>query len=431
MAGTERAPADLFVVGANHRSSSAMLRDRLFVEDAALPDFYDSLRASGIEQAVVLSTCDRVEIQGAHAEPERAAKAVLAALAERAGLTAEAIMGEAYIHRGEEAVRQIFAVAASLDSMMIGESQVLGQVKAGHRLAQAAGMTGPELEAALQAAYAAAKRIRTETTIGERPVSIAAAAIQLARDLHGDLSRRSALLLGVGDMGEDLAERLLDAGLARLVVAHPSEARAEALARRLESHVHPFETFAVALSNVDIVVAALGTGRTIVTHEMLAQALRQRRRRPIFVIDVAIPSDVDPAVNRLDDAFLYDLDELESVALAGRADREAAAAEAWRILDQDLAAFLGGQVARQANEAIVALRRRFEVLRHEVLASAPDNAEEATRRLINRLLHDPSEALRALATDDPGARAGADRLLKRLFQLGVTEDRSEDEENEA
>ena len=427
MAGPVETVADLFVVGANHRSSPVALRDRLFVEDPALPALFDALKAAGVDQAVVLSTCDRVEVQGAHADPPTAAAVVAGVLAERAGTTADVVADSFYAHSGEDAVRHIFAVAAALDSMMIGETQVLGQVRAGHRLSQAAGLTGPELEAALQAAYGAAKRVRTETAIGERPVSIAAAAVQLSRDVHGDLDRCAALLLGAGEMGETLAQRLLDAGLSRLVVAHPTTSRAEAMARRLECHHHPFEQFAAALPAADIVITALGDGRVLVTSEMMTQALKQRRRRPMFLIDAAIPADIDPAVDRLENLFRYDLDDLEGAAMAGRADREAAARAAWEILDAEVAAFLDRRRSRRAAPALVALRRHFEAARDEVREAGGDDPAEATRRLVNRLLHDPSEALRGIAGRD-GESAAAERLLTRLF--GLDEGGGKEEENE-
>jgi len=186
------------VVGANHRSSSLMIRDRLFVEDAAVPDFLDRLRQRGLSQALVLSTCDRFEVQAFARGGEDTAQRILEAMAEHGHVTAEDLRGQTYVLWDEDAVRHIFRVTASLDSMMIGEPQVLGQVKASHRLSRNAGMVGGELDALLRAAYGAAKRVRTETAIGERPVSIAAVATQLAHDLHGDLSQCSALLVGAG-----------------------------------------------------------------------------------------------------------------------------------------------------------------------------------------------------------------------------------------
>ncbi len=200
------------VVGANHRSSAATTRDRLFVEPERIPALLEKLREDGMTQAVLLSTCARVEVQGAHHDPAAAARAVRRLFSEISGLGEAEIDAETYALDGADAVRHMFAVAAALDSPVVGEPQVTGQVKEGHALARAAGMTGPEMESALQAAYSAAKRVRTETAIGAGPVSIAAAAVQLARDVHGDLDRCRGLWIVGGDMGELIAEHVIAGG---------------------------------------------------------------------------------------------------------------------------------------------------------------------------------------------------------------------------
>ncbi len=414
------APAPYVVVGATHKSSTATLRDRIFVEDAAAPGLLRDVRAGGLEQAILLSTCDRVEFHGIAADPAAAARAVAAALARHAGLDPAALDPELGLRTGEAALRHIFAVAASLESAVIGEPQVLGQVKAAHRLARDVGSVGSELEAALQAAYGAAKRVRRETAIAEGPVSIAATAIELARKVHGELGPLVALLIGTGDMGVMMAEELLRAGLKNITVAAPGAARAETLARQLGGHHADFGTLAATLTMADVVISCAGRGRYLLTGEMVEQALRRRRRRPIYLIDAAIPSDIEPAVNRIDDAYLYDLADLERAALAGQAGRARAAAAAWLILEEELAAFSQDRAERQAVPALVSLRRHFEAQRERVLAEAgATDAAAATRLLVNRLLHDPSEALRALAAeeDGEGRRARAEQLLSRLFRL--------------
>ncbi len=431
MGGGAHAPAQYVVVGANHRSSSVELRDRLFVEDAAAPAVLGRLREEGLRQALVLSTCDRVEVQGVAEEPELVHAAVARVLAERAGLEQSVLERQLYLHTDEAALRHIFAVAASLDSAVVGEPQVLGQLKAAHRAARDAGTIGSELEAALQAAYAAAKRVRNETRIAEGPVSIVATAVELAREVHGDLGSLGGLLIGTGDMGQLMAEELLRAGLARITVAAPQAARAEALARQLDGHYTDFATLAVALVEADVVIACAGTGRYLVTGEMMEQALRRRRRRPVYLIDLGVPSDIEPAVNRIDDAYLYDLGDLEGAALAGQASRVAAAAEAWHILDEALALFARARAERGAVPTLVALRRHFEQVREQVLAEIGEgNAAEATRLLVNRMLHEPSEALRAIAAEEgsSASRALAERLIRRLFRLARDEGDASDEE---
>jgi glutamyl-tRNA reductase len=404
------------IVGANHRSASLSLRDHLFVDDAGASAFLTDLKARGLHEAMVLSTCDRVEIWASHPDPDAVSASVGEALTVRAGLTPTALSGQLYRHAGAEAVRHGFSVAASLDSLVIGEPHVMGQVKTAHRLARDSGTCGPELETVLQAAFSAAKRIRTETHIGEGPVSIAAAAVQMARDLHGDLGKCSGLVVGAGDMGELVAESMLAAGLARVAVTAPRASRAEALAQTLNGHVLAFEDLKEALAGADVVVASVGTRHVAVTAEMMTQALRRRRRKPVFLVDAGIPGDIEPAVNRVDGAFLYDLSDLERVALEGRATREQAARAAWAILEEEVSHFLKGRAERVAVPAIVSLRHRFEETREAVLAEAHGDAEQATRLLVNRLLHAPSEVMKSVAAEGAEWQA-MEKTLRKLFRL--------------
>ena len=423
MAESFPSPKRLLVVGVNHRTGSLALRDRLFVEDAMMADFTARLRASGIDEAVVLSTCDRIEVQAACPEREAGTKAVAEVLASHAGVDGKELAGALYVHWDRDAVRHLFSVTASLDSQVVGEPQVFGQVKAGYQLARDAGMTGAVLEPLFQAAFAAGKRVRTETGIGERPVSIAAAAVELARDLHGDLGRCGGLLIGAGEMGELIARDLVAGGLRDLTAIHPLETRARSVARTLDCHVGVFAEMSRLMAEADIVVAALGRRDYAVSADMVTAALRQRRRKPVFLLDSAVPGDVEPAVNRLDGAFLYDLGDLERVALEGRANREAESRKAWEIVDAEVAAYLHGRAERAAVPALSRLRGHFEDVRLQALQDADGDAERATRLLINRLLHGPSRAMRAIAARAApvdGNASGfedAERTLNRLFGL--------------
>jgi glutamyl-tRNA reductase len=426
--------ASYLVIGASHRTCSGVIRDRLATDDAEVPGVLERLRAVGVTQAVWLSTCDRVEVQAVHPRPNEAALAIAAVMAERVGMATADFSDQLYTRSGPEAIRHLFAVACSLDSQIIGEPHILGQLKAAHRGAATLGLTGPELEAALQAAYAAAKRVRSETPIAEGATSLAAAAIQVARDLHGDLKRCSALLVGLGDMGTLVLDGLREAGLPHLTITAPVDRRAEAAARRLSGHFAPWADLDSALAGADIVVTATGLGRYILSTAMMETALKRRRRRPIFVVDAAIPSDVDPAVAGMDGAFVYDLADLERVALQGRVGREAATQAAWSIVDEAVAAFARDRAERAAVPAVAALRAHFERERRRLLADHSGlDAGSATRLLVNRLLHHPSEALRELAADQDGVglaeRAAAERLLFRLFRLDGTaaEERAADE----
>ncbi len=423
MPGTSEAGTGigLLVIGINHRTAPQRLRDCFARVEADLAGALEELRDAGLGEVALIATCDRVELVTTAGDAALAGAAFAALLARRGGGDAAAAL---YRHDGAAALKHLFAVASALDSLVIGEPQVLGQVKAAHRLAAELGLAGAGLEAAFAAATAAARRVRRETRIAERPVSIAAAALQLARDIHGDIDRCRALLLGPGEMGELMAEQFQRAGLAHLVVCGPPE-RAERAAQRLRANLVPPEPLEEALADADIVIAALGAGRAILTKPRLAAALQRRPTRPIFVIDLAIPADAEPAVNDLDGVFLYDLGDLERAALTGRATREAASAEAWRILEAELDGFARRLAQRRAMPAVVALREHVETLRRQALAEAGGDAEAATRLLANRLLHAPSEVLRERMAAVPGEAEAMEALLRRLFRLEGDEERIE------
>jgi glutamyl-tRNA reductase len=406
------------VVGANHRSSSMSIRDRLFVEDAQMPSILRQIREAGILEGLVVSTCDRVEVQCVHDNIDIATQKILEILANHASLDSSVLKDQTYSLIGDDAVRQIFRVASSLDSLVVGEPQILGQLKSCHRLAAEAGMAGTAIESILQAAYAAAKKARNETAIGERPVTIAAAAARLAQNLHGDLSKCSGLLLGTGEMGEFVAEAMLGEGLGDLIVVHSVSARAEALARELNSHVANFEDLAQLLDNADIVLSAHGVRQYLVTSNMIKLAIQHRRKRPVFLVDTSLPGDLDPSIDLIEEAFLYDLADLEKVVMDGRTSRENEADKASRIVDAELKAFLRSRAERAATPTLGDLRSHFESTRQGVLKEAGDDADKATRLLINRLLHNPSEVIRSEAADG-GGWVAANEIIRKIFGLAI------------
>lgn len=413
---TDRAVDRLLVVGANHRSSGLALRDALFVDDPEVPAALDDLRRRGFSEVMLLATCDRVEIVAAADDVATAAVLAQGWMADRAHRPPEDVSSQVYVLSGADAVRHLFAVAASLDSLMIGEPHVLGQVKAAHRLCREAALTGPDLDACLQAAFAAAKRVRTETAIAEGPVSVASAAVQTTRDLFGDPKRVRVMLAGGADMGDLVVEALQAAGASEVMVTARRAGRAEQMARIFDAHLLPFDGFAGSLAEADVVVTAIGGRTWAVTEEAVKAALKKRRQKPILFVDCGIPGDVEPAVNRVDNAFLFDLSDLERVAEQGRAQRESAARAAWDVVAAEVEAFVRSRAERSAVPAIAALRRRFEAERARALAEAPNDADKATRLLVGRLLHLPSEELRALAARDADM-ASAEKLLERLFRL--------------
>lgn len=409
----------LLVVGASHRTSALSLRERLLVAQDGTPALLARLRDAGIRQALVLATCDRVEVDAVHDDPDAAAASALAVLAGQADASAAELERQCYRLAGDAALRHLFNVAASLDSLVVGEPQILGQLKESHRLAGEQAMIGPELGGILAAAYRTAKRVRTETSVGERPVSIAAAAERLARNIHGPLERRAALLLGGGEMGELIAAHLRRAGLGRIVVSTRIPALAEEVAQRLGGHHAPFGDLAQGLAAADIVISAVAAGCNVITRPMVEAALAARRRKPLFLIDVAVPGDVEPSVNGLDSAFVYELADLEALALEGIAGRDAEAGAAAGIVEEEVARYLREQAGREASPLVSALRGHFEAARREALSDAPDDPAAATRLLINRLLHGPSDALRRMTEEGEAPAGEAERLIARLFGLSM------------
>jgi len=410
------------VVGANHRSSTMALRDQLFVEDSMAPAFLSELKALDMTNAMVLSTCDRVEVHGLHASPDVAERVVRQSFAQHSGAPEEELREQFYLLYGDDALRHMFRVAASLESQVIGEPQVLGQVKAAHRIASDSGMIGSNLESILQACYSASKRVRTETPIGERPVSIASAAVQLAKDVQGDLSRSRGVLIGDGDMGELVATQLLNAGLGHLVALHHTPERANMVATRLSCHWADMGALANEMAEAEVVVTAIGKREHTLTGDMVRVAVTRRRRKPVFIIDLAIPGDVDPSVNRIDEAFLYDIGDLERIAMDGLSYRENAAEQAGQIVEQELAAYTRSRSERAAVPVLSKLRDHVRALRDDALRDSGGDAEKATHLLTTRLLHDPSVVMREIA-------AGAGRqeelkivedALERLFKLKQT-----------
>ncbi|MDE0781163.1 MAG: glutamyl-tRNA reductase [Alphaproteobacteria bacterium] len=410
------APSDFLVVGASHKTSSTEFRDRLFVEFADEVELFATLRANGFEQAMVVSTCDRVEICGVTRHARDAAIAARSLLGSRLGGT-HVEQGAFYVLQGRDAVRHVFAVASSLESAIIGEAEILGQFKDAHLRARLAGALGSELDGLLQKAFSAAKDVRTNTAIAEGPLSLANAALQAVRGLFGDLEKVTALLLGPGEMGVLMLEHFRRYGLRHIVVAGPTPERAGSAAHAFDAHAVTYDSLASALERADLVIGAAGTGHEIVTAEMMRKAIRARRRKPVFILDVAVPADADRAITELDDVFLYDLDDLELVSRSNLAARDAAAKQAWDVVERHVDAFLGANAERDAGQEVSDLRAYFEQVRIDILAESGDmDVAEVTRRLVNRLLHAPSEALRADARTGVGDEAIAN-AVRRLFAL--------------
>lgn len=416
MTATPQKSSRPLIVGTNHTTGNLTLRDRLFVEDLDVPKFLEMLRTNGLDQATVMSTCDRIDVATMSDDLDAATQAIMASLAQHADIDIAELDEALYVHADQSAVKHLFRVASSLDSVVVGEPQVLGQLKACHRMARDSHMVSGQLDNLFQASYAVAKRVRTETAIGERPVSIASVAIGISRDVHGELSRVQALTLGSGDMGEVIAREMMRAGITNMTVADAGGRSAKDLANRIDVQHIPIENLADALARADVVIAAVGGREKHLSADMVRTALKARRYRPQFIVDAGLPSDVEAAVDRLDDAFLYDLGDLERLAMEGLQSRGAEATSAESIVDAEVSAYFRGKKERAAVPSLVALREHVVALREEALAEAGSDADRATHILIQKLLHTPSERLREIASQG-GNIEEIEQMIETLFGL--------------
>lgn len=409
------------VLGLNHRTAPIEVRERIVFDAERLPRALGSLAAlPGLSEALVVSTCNRTEIYCVGAASAPVADWLVAESGGHAAL-ADCL----YRIEGPEAVRHLFSVAAGLDSLILGEPQILGQLKDAYRAAQKAGTTGAGLNRLFQTTFAVAKRIRTETAIGASAVSVASAGIQLARRVFAGFGRHTALLVGAGEMIELTARHLHAQGIGRLIIANRSTARAERIAEGLLASVIRLDALAAHLPQADIVVSSTARPGHVIPLADVKAALEERRRRPMFMLDLAVPRDIDPAVGSLEDVYLYTIDDLRQVVDENVKAREAEAAVARRLIDEDVAAFMAGLKVRDAAPLIRELRSQGEAARDAALAEArrllaaghpPEQVlEKLAATLTNRLLHAPSAALREAAERGDATLAEA---AARLFRTG-------------
>lgn len=417
----------ILIYGMNHQTAPLAVRERAAFLSDEMPRAAERLLAvEGVLEALVLSTCNRTELL-VSARDEVVGPALRDFLARERRLDGEELDRHCYLHAGAEAIRHMFRTAASLDSMILGEAQILGQVKEAYAAAVSAGALGTQLESLMQRAFAVAKKVRTRTGIARKPVSVAHAAAQLAGEIFGELAGRSVLVIGAGEMARMAVRNLMTAGVAALVVANRSYLRAEELARDLGGRAVPFDRLPEAMQEADIVIASTAAAGHVVGFEDAQRLARARRGRPLFIIDIAVPRDVDPRVEGIDDIYLYNLDDLQTVARRNRDARlrESAAAEA--IIDHETGAYLAWVQARQVAPSIVELRRRLHdlgeaeirewLVRLGPLSGAQEQAlRDMTGSLINKFLHPPTVALKQAGRD--GGDTLRLRLLREIFDLG-------------
>jgi len=418
----------LFAAGLSHKNAPLGLREQLAADEDKTREILRDLVAGGVlREAVILSTCNRVEIYGVADVPGEARALAFRQLCRQRGVEASTVEAALYAHTEDDAIRHAFRVAASLDSMLVGEPQILGQVKDAFALAQACEAVGPALHTLFSQAFAVAKRVRTETDIARHAVSVSFAAVELAKQIFAGLSGRAVLLVGAGKMSELAAKHLVEQGAFPIYVVNRTWARAQEMARALAGSPVPFVELGTVLAAVDIVITSTGAPTPIVTLDMVAAAVRGRGARPLFFIDIAVPRDVEPGVEGLGDVYRYDIDDLKSVVDANIRERLREAQRAEALVEREVVKFRSRLGDVEVIPTIVSLRERLEEIRgaelRRALARLPDASPETravlealSSGIVNKILHAPITKLRE------SSRAGAHRswleLVNELFGLG-------------
>jgi glutamyl-tRNA reductase len=416
----------LLAVGLSHRTAPVELRERVDFARAGLDAALSALAARGVaREAVVLSTCNRAEIY-AVGDTDDAAGAIGSFFSDYHQVHDGRIAEHLYLLRGSDAARHLFKVAAGLDSLVVGEPQILGQVKAAYTIASDLRYTGALINRLFHSAFAVGKRVRSDTGLGEGAVSVSYAAIALARKIFGDLKGLRVLILGAGDMAKLTGIHLQAQQVRQITIASRTFSSAQSLASLVNGTAASWNDLDAPLAAADIVVTATGATEPVLTRQRIEAVMRPRRGRPLFLIDIALPRDVETAVGDLDQVFLYNIDDLQTIVKENLARRSAELARAETIVDEEVAKFVAWMQSREIVPTVVALRQRFEAIRQSELrrlepklAGLPPEArarlEEVTRLIVEKLLLTPTEQLKAV--NDETLMVTYSDALNRLFSL--------------
>jgi len=425
---------DIVLVGLNHRTAPLEVRERLAVSHETISRGLPALlERTGAAEGMILSTCNRTEILAAspsdpHPSPSGGllkGRAVLRALCDLCGQPDAPPDDAVYEYHDEDAVRHVYEVAAGLDSMVLGEPQIFGQLKQAYSVASQCGATGLYVNKALHGAFRAGKRVRTETDLAAGAVSVAYVAVVLAGKVFGNLSAHRALVIGAGEMAEAAAMHLSERGVVDLLFSNRTAEKATALAQRFNGRMVPFEKVSDALAQADIVISSTGAPGYVLTDAEFHSMMAKRRTRPIVLIDIAVPRDIDPAINEHDNAFLYDIDSLQRVADENLERRKRAIPKAQTLIEQELQSFNRWRATLQVEPVVKLLHDRFErVRRCEVEKNArrfcdkeSENLDKMTRAIQRKLLHHPTEVLRQCDPETEEGRRVVE-IVRDLFDLG-------------
>ncbi|MGK2906527.1 MAG: glutamyl-tRNA reductase [Desulfuromonadales bacterium] len=404
----------IVIVGLSHKTAPVEIREKLaFAPTAMERPLRQMLELPTIAEGLIVSTCNRVELCAATKEPEAAMAALRRFLAEYHEVPPEEFNNSLYCYQGEEAIRHLFRVSSSLDSMVLGEPQILGQIKTAYGYAAEFKTSGLILNRFLHKAFSVAKRVRTETAIASNAVSVSFAAVELARKIFDRLDNKGVMIIGAGEMCELAARHFVANGVSKVLVTNRTFERAEKLAAEFHGKAVPFETFVDHLAEVDIVMTSTGAPNFILGQRQMEEVLKRRKNRPMFLIDIAVPRDIDPKVNKLDNAYLYDVDDLQGVVQANLKERHKEASKAEAIVEQEIGQFYLWLGNLEVKPTIIALRRRLEEIRQQELEKTFGNLKDLTAgqrksieamagAIINKILHHPTTILKRTQNDTSG-----------------------------
>ncbi len=418
----------IIVVGLSHKSAPIEVREKLNFPEATLADALRKLMTyEGIRESLIVSTCNRVEIYTSVQDSTRGIDRIKQFISDYHGLSRESLEQSLYVYSDAQGVRHTFRVASSLDSMVLGEAQILGQLKDAFDTALKTKTTSTILNKLIKKAISVAKRVRTETKLAEGAVSISSAAVELAKKIFGALEGKNVMLLGAGEMAELAAQHLLGNGVKNIMVANRTFERAEELAKEFKGDAIRFEHFPDALVMVDILICATGASHYVVKREMVSKALKERRNKPIFMIDISNPRNIDPEVDKVDNIYLYDIDDLQSKVDVNTEGRAKEAEKAEEIVMQEVETYLQWERALDAVPTIVDLREKVEDVRKRELEKTfgslngiSDDQKRAveamSQAIVNKLLHAPLVVLKQAAST-PGEGDATIAIARRLFNL--------------
>ncbi|HEY5187723.1 MAG TPA: glutamyl-tRNA reductase, partial [Solirubrobacteraceae bacterium] len=423
--------SELLAIGVSYKTAPVEVRERLALLEGRAAEFLRDLRgATEVHEAVAVSTCNRTELYLVVGDPVEAESTVLAMLARQAGIRPTELATAIYSHRNCEAARHLYRVVAGLESMIVGEAEIQGQVKRAYEAALALETVGPLTNHLFRAALATGKRVRTETAIGERQLSLPGVAVAMARELLGDLAQREVVIVGTGETSELTARALADSGARTVFVANRRRDRALSLARRYGGRTLSFDELPSALLEADIVVAATASPHLLLEVRELAEVMDEREARPMLLIDLAVPRDIDASCGDLEGVSLRDIDDLETVADRNRKVRQAEARKAEGIIEEEIQNFAGWLGSLEVLPTVAALRAHATRIAEQVVtenagkwdtASPRDleRVEAVARAIVNRLLHHPTAAMKEMRDGRVHARMA---LVRDLFSLSVGED---------